>query len=109
MFGLTLQLPSWFRPIELIYHAMLYGLMVVGAWRAFRARQWELLLITGVPILYITGLTLISQTSAMDTRMRTPITAPIAILVGYGVAMLRSGRGIPETTSEQGMRSSPIT
>ncbi len=90
MFALTAPLPSWFRPIELIYHAMLYGSMLVGAWRAFRAKHWELLLLTVVPILYFTGLTLISQTSAMDTRMRTPITVPIAVLAGYGASFVSS-------------------
>jgi hypothetical protein len=89
MFGLTRALPGWFAPVELVYHAALYGLAACGAWRAFRRRDWELLLLTLVPILYVTGLTLAAQTSALDTRMRTAITAPLVILAMYGLAQIR--------------------
>lgn len=86
MFALTLALPPWIRPLELAYHALLYGFMLWGIWRAFKRKEWLLLTVTTIPILYITGLTLASQTSAMDTRMRTSITAPIIILAAYGLA-----------------------
>lgn len=85
MFAITHLLPDWSVPVELAYHAALYGLMVWGAWRALQRKDWELLLVTGVPILYITGLTLVAQTSAMDTRMRTSIAVPIVILAVYGL------------------------
>jgi hypothetical protein len=88
MFGLTTSLPGWFAPVELLYHALLYGLAVWGGWQAFRRKDWLLLLVTAIPILYVTGLTLLSQTSAMDTRMRTPITAFIAILAVYGAGWI---------------------
>ncbi len=89
MLAITDGLPGWFRPVELAYHAALYGLMLAGAARAIRQRDWLLLAMTAIPILYISGLTLAAQTSAMDTRMRTSITAPIAILAIYGAAGLR--------------------
>jgi 4-amino-4-deoxy-L-arabinose transferase-like glycosyltransferase len=88
MFGLTTSLPGWFKPIELLYHVLLYGFATWGFWGAFRRKDWLLLLVTAIPILYVTGLTLLSQTSAMDTRMRTPITAFIAILAVYGAGWL---------------------
>jgi 4-amino-4-deoxy-L-arabinose transferase-like glycosyltransferase len=84
MFGLTRSLPGWFAPVELLYHALLYGLAIWGGWQAIRRKDWLLLLVTAIPIGYVSGLTLLSQTSAMDTRMRTPITAFIAILAVYG-------------------------
>ena len=101
MFGLTLTFPDWFAPFELVYHALLYGLMLLGAWSAVRQRDWRPLIMTGAPILYVTGLTLTSQISAMDTRMRTPISAPIIILAiyGLGVALKRTRRKQPTTSS----------
>ncbi len=94
MFGVTLAFPGWFAPFELVYHALLYSLMLFGAWSATRRHDWRLLLMTGAPVLYVTGLTLASQISAMDTRMRTPISVPIIILAvyGLGVALERIGR-----------------
>ncbi len=85
MFALTTSLPHWFRPVELIYHLFLYGLMVWGGWQAFRRKDWQVMILTGLPILYMTGLTLVSQTSAMDSRMRTGISVPIIILAAYGL------------------------
>jgi hypothetical protein len=90
MFGQTGSLPAVFKPLELIYHALLYGLTLWGAWRAIKCKNWPVLILTGVPILYVTGLTLVSQTSAMDTRMRTPIAVPLAILAAYGLAQVLS-------------------
>ena len=101
MFAITTQLPSWFRPVELIYHALLYGLMGIGAWRGWRDKQWELLLITGVPIVYITGLTLVAQTSAMDTRMSTTILPSIVILAVYGAAMVQFPAGCQDSMSDK--------
>jgi hypothetical protein len=88
LFGLTLHLPRWSIPFELAYHVLLYGMALGGAWQAFKRKDWELLAVVGIPLLYITGLTLTSQTSAMDTRMRTPITAQIVIFATYGLARM---------------------
>ncbi|NDJ51923.1 MAG: glycosyltransferase family 39 protein [Chloroflexi bacterium] len=88
MYAITEFLPSWFIPIELVYHALLYGLALMGIAWAFARSEWSLLAVTGVPILYISGLTLASQVSAMDTRMRSPITTFIVILATYGLAQL---------------------
>lgn len=90
MYALTLTLPTWTRPLEIIYHIGLYGLMLFGAWQSFRQRQWLLLLTCGMLIFYVTALTLVSQTSAMDTRMRSPVSAPIIILAVFGYVSLRT-------------------
>ncbi|GEM_PF-3016384 len=92
MFGLTRALPPWFTPAELIYHAALYGFVAWGTWQAFRRRDWALLLFTVVPICYVTGLTLLAQTSALDTRMRTAITAPLSILATCGMGQVLRSR-----------------
>lgn len=96
MLSLSNRLPRWSRPFELAYHAALYGLAALGAWLALRRREWQLLVFTGLPIVYITGLTLLSQVSGMDTRMRTPMTAMIGTLAVYGgsqlAALLRQRR-----------------
>lgn len=82
-------LPRWFRPFEIVYHLALYGMALAGVWIALRRKDWAVLLITAVPIVYITGLTLVSLVSGIDTRMRTPITAMIGTLAIYGLARLR--------------------
>ncbi|MBN1119964.1 MAG: glycosyltransferase family 39 protein [Anaerolineae bacterium] len=78
--------PGWFKPVEIAYHFLLYGLMLWGVWCSIRSRDWPLFLIAGVPIVYMIGLTLVAQTSAMDTRMRTPVSGPIIILAAYGLS-----------------------
>jgi 4-amino-4-deoxy-L-arabinose transferase-like glycosyltransferase len=107
MYGLTFYLPRMY-PLEVVYHIALYGAAVFGvilAWREVRPRlrfspparlieslralrddrAWARLVICGLWIVYFTAVTLVSQTSALDTRMRTPLTAPLAILAGEGL------------------------
>lgn len=86
MLSITDAFPRWFAPIELIYHALLYGSAALGAWGALRRRDGTLLAFCGLPILYITGLTLLSQVSGMDTRMRTPMTVMSVVLAVYGAS-----------------------
>lgn len=95
MFAYSESLPRWFIPIELIYHAALYGLSLLGAWIAWRRRDWPVLLVNLVPIVYVTGLTLVSVVSGTDSRMRTPISVPIVVLAAYGWAWLRARRAAP--------------
>jgi 4-amino-4-deoxy-L-arabinose transferase-like glycosyltransferase len=90
MYGWTLMLPTWSRPIETVYHILLYGGGLWGAWVAFRRKDWQTLLLMGAPIFYVTGVTLISQTSAMDTRMRSMLTAPLVILAIYGASAIHA-------------------
>lgn len=92
LFATTNVYPLWFRPIELIYHAVLYSLVAAGVWLTFRKKDWKLLLIPGIPILYVTGLTITSQLSAMDTRMRTPMSTSLIILATVGAAVLTAHR-----------------
>lgn len=91
MYGWTNMLPEWSRPIEIGYHILLYGSAIWGAWMALRRKDWPTLILMGAPIFYITGVTLVSQTSAMDTRMRSMITAPIAIFAIYGAQAIWAG------------------
>jgi len=88
MYALTTDLPGWFTPVELVYHAVIYSTALYGAIQGIRSRRWALVLTQGVPILYFTSLTLVAQISAMTSRMRTPITAPIIILATYGMHQL---------------------
>lgn len=88
LIGVTQAYPRWFYPVEITYHILLYSAMLWGAWRAWQNRAWWTQLFSGIPILYVTGLTLVSQTSAMDTRMRSPMSASIMILAAYGLSHL---------------------
>jgi Dolichyl-phosphate-mannose-protein mannosyltransferase len=85
MFVRSHQLPSWVTPVEVVYHVLLYGLTGIGGWMAWARRERQLLALTGIPILYVTALTMISQVSALDTRMSTPIRIPIIILAAAGL------------------------
>ena len=91
MLSITDNFPRWFAPIELTYHALLYGSAALGAWWALRRRDWMLLAFCGLPILYITGLTLLSQVSGMDTRMRSPMSVMIVVLAVCGASQLVVG------------------
>lgn len=86
MFSITVHMPDWVTPIEVLYRVALYGFMGAGAWIAWVRRERALLTLTGIPILYITGLTMVSQVSALDTRMASPILIPIIILAAAGFA-----------------------
>jgi 4-amino-4-deoxy-L-arabinose transferase-like glycosyltransferase len=109
MYGLTLYLPRM-HALEVVYHIALYGAAgfgVILAWREVRPRlkfkppslieslrglrddrTWVRLVVCGLWIVYFTAITLVSQTSAMDTRMRTPVTVPLAILAAEGLSAL---------------------
>jgi hypothetical protein len=69
----------------LVYHSLLYALLLVGVWTAWKRQAWQLLVLTGVPILYTVALTMISQVSAMDKRTSTPIRIPVIILAAFGL------------------------
>lgn len=101
MFARTDLLPGWMTPLEIAYHLVLYSAALWRAYQAYWRREWSLLLLTAIPILYVTGLTLASQVSGMDTRMRTPITPQIAILAVYGAAWLLARWTTRSTLSAQ--------
>ncbi len=71
---------------ELVFHLGLYALAVLGAYHAWRKQQRLTWALNGLLICYVTLATLISQTSGMDTRMRTSITFALAILAAVGIA-----------------------
>ena len=73
---------------ELAFNLGLYALAVVGAYHAWRKQQLLTWALNGLLISYVTLATLISQTSGMDTRMRTSITFALAILAAVGSTWL---------------------
>jgi hypothetical protein len=99
MYGWTNTLPRWFLPIEIVYHTLLYSCVLWGAWKVFRRKDWPTLLLVGAPIFYITAVTLISQTSSMDTRMRSMLAAPLAIAAIYGASAIRIRPSTPTSTT----------
>jgi 4-amino-4-deoxy-L-arabinose transferase-like glycosyltransferase len=92
MYIYTETLPASIHPFEVAYHLLLYTLAAWGTWRAYRTRDWFLLLVTGLPILYITGITVFAATAGVDTRMRTPLTPLIAILAVHGLISMLTAR-----------------
>ena len=73
---------------ELVFNLGLYDLAVLGAYHAWRKQQRQTWTLKGLLISYVTVATLISQTSGMDTRMRTSITFALAILAAVGSTWL---------------------
>ena len=73
---------------ELVFNLGLYALAVLGAYHAWRKQQRLTWALNGLLISYVTLATLISQTSGMDTRMRTSITFALAILAAVGSTWL---------------------
>ena len=73
---------------ELVFNLGLYALAVLGAYHAWRKQQRLTWALNGLLICYVTLATLISQTSGMDTRMRTSITFALAILAAVGSTWL---------------------
>lgn len=85
MYAYTSQYGTPFWP-ELLYNAVLYLLAALGVARSIRSRWLPLASITMMMIGYVTVATLVSQTTGMDTRMRTSMTVSLALLAAVGVA-----------------------
>ena len=83
MYAYTGVYGSPFWP-EALYNLMLYALALLGAYHAWRKQQRLTWALNSLLIGYVTLATLISQTSGMDTRMRTSITFALAILAAAG-------------------------
>lgn len=88
MYAYSESLPPGVHPFEVAYNLVLYAFAAWGAWLAYRKRDWPLLLLTLLPVLYVSGLTVFAATAGVDTRMRTPITPLIAILAAQGITSL---------------------
>ena len=73
---------------ELVFNLGLYALAVLGAYHSWCKQQRLIWALNGLLISYVTLATLISQTSGMDTRMRTSITFAVAILAAVGSTWL---------------------
>ena len=99
MYAYTDTYGSPFVP-ELLYNLLLYAASAWGAGVCWKRRDWPTLWIALTVIGYITLATMISQTTGMDTRMRTSTTVALAVLAAMGVAPLfrprRDGRGFVE-------------
>ena len=76
---------------ELLFDLVFYLLVVVGILQNIRSKtgqaqydanpkKWHVVGITLTMLIYITLATLASQTTGMDTRMRTSVTVPHALL-----------------------------
>ena len=74
--------------LELIYNLSLYALAGIGLGVIWKRKDWPSFLITLTIIGYVTLATMASQTSGMDTRMRTSTTVCIAVLAAEGVRTL---------------------
>ncbi|HLF00337.1 MAG TPA: glycosyltransferase family 39 protein [Anaerolineales bacterium] len=70
---------------EIAYNSALYLSALAGAVICWKQKQWPTLWLTGTVIFYVTLATLMSQTTGMDTRMRTSTTIAWAVLAGIGL------------------------
>lgn len=59
-----------------------YFLAARGAWRLYRERRWDPLLVAGVPLLYFLALTL---GMGAYYRLRLPLMPPLLILAAFGL------------------------
>lgn len=73
---------------ELLWHALFYGAALAGAVWLYRERQWLALVLPLMLIGYVSAVTMVSQTSGLDTRMRTSVTVGLAVLAAPGLAWL---------------------
>ncbi len=97
MYAYTEMYGSPFLP-ELIFNLLFYAAAVSGVVISWRRRWWLALLLPATVIGYITLATMVSQTSGMDTRMRTSTTTAMAVLAAVGLSALfraRRNRGGP--------------
>jgi hypothetical protein len=87
MFAVSQSLPVW-PPVEIAINAVFYLLALRGLWLAWRAGRRDLVILSVTTIGYYVAATLISQTTGMSTRMRSPFTILLAILAAEGVLSL---------------------
>jgi hypothetical protein len=83
MFGYSSVLPTQFLPLEIIWNMLLVMGTLVGLILIGRHRQWLLFWCIFLVMGYFTAGTIISQTSGLDTRMRTMLTPFMAMAVAY--------------------------
>jgi hypothetical protein len=90
MFGWTNPLPRWTRPLEVAWNTILVSGTAAGLWLAYRQKRW--LLFWGVFLVcgYFTGATIFSQTSGLDTRMRTMLAPFMAMALVLALDTLRA-------------------
>ena len=74
---------------EAIYNLTLYALALFGGYHAWRKQQQLTWTLNSLLVGYVTVATLVSQTSGMDTRMRTSVTFALAVLSAIGFTWLR--------------------
>lgn len=72
------------RWLELIFNGVLYSASAIGVWDLIRRRQWLVLAVTLVPIIYFIGVPLIAG-GIQDTCARTNVTVCFAILAGCAI------------------------
>jgi 4-amino-4-deoxy-L-arabinose transferase-like glycosyltransferase len=87
MFAFSRSLPVW-PPLEIGLNVVFYLLALRGLWlalRAWRSGRREVVVLSLTTIVYYVAATLVSQTTGMSTRMRSPFTLLLAILAAEGV------------------------
>lgn len=95
MYAYTELIGSPFWP-ELIYNIALYTAATLGLVIRWRQRDWLTLGLSLTFIIYITTTTIISQTTGMDTRMRTPLTVPLTLLAAAAIMWVRDKSSGPQ-------------
>ena len=98
MYAYTSNFGTPFMP-ELLFNLVFYLLAAVGLIQNIRTQRWDVAGITLTLLIYITLATLTSQTTGMDTRMRTSVTVPLALLAAQGIVFLWSRRRRPTSCS----------
>jgi 4-amino-4-deoxy-L-arabinose transferase-like glycosyltransferase len=104
MLAVSQSLPVW-PLLEIALNVVFYLLAVRGLWLAWRAGRRDLVILALTTIVYFVAATLVSQTTGMSTRMRTPFTVLLAILAAEGaltssLPRIRRGRGAAEGQGE---------
>ncbi|MBN1680665.1 MAG: phospholipid carrier-dependent glycosyltransferase [Anaerolineae bacterium] len=92
LFGWSNILPRWTTLFEVPWNIAFVLLAGIGLWLAYRRRAWRLFWIVGMVCGYYTTATIIAQTSGLDTRMRTPFTAALAVAAVYTLDVWRQRR-----------------
>ena len=88
MYAYTSLYGSPFLP-ELLYNLAFYTAAIIGVVVCWKRRDWPALWITLTVIGYVTLATIVSQTTGMDTRMRTSTTTALAVLGAIAVVWIR--------------------
>lgn len=77
------------RYVELPLNLAFYLLAIAGGRLAWRRRDWPWLTLTLLPIVYFVSVTMIVQTTGLDTRARTVFAPCLALLAAEALVSVR--------------------